>query len=464
MSIPTVTATSETRDHLLTLQEGHFLDLKSKRIAPRDLQKHFVAFANTDGGELYVGVEDASVRGPRIRGFENIEDANDVIQALSEVSPTVDGVEFEHLAFERGGYVFHVTVPKSPRVHYTADSECYIRRNASTRKIKGDTITRLGYAKGSYSYESKTVDVGVDSLITSPVLQRYLERIATTLGPDAFLRKQKLVDSDPPRPTVAAVLLFDEEPQATLPTRCAIKVYRLNTTDRVYKREHLAESPTTIEGPLEEQIRSVINRVNELLADATYRVGGELVKLNYPAEALFEILVNAVIHRDYSINDDVHVRVYDNRVEVQSPGRLPGSVTIQNILDERYARNPKIVRLLHKLPEPVNHDIGEGLNTAKNALHKAGLVPPQFSELENAFLVTIEHKQIASLEDLIIEHLNGNETVSNKIIRQMSGEDSENKVKKAFQTLRTKNIIEPVDPDANAFRFVYRKGPEFPVK
>jgi ATP-dependent DNA helicase RecG len=178
---------------------------------------------------------------------------------------------------------------------------------------------------------------------------------------------------------------------------------------------------------------------------------------------LFEILVNAVIHRDYSINDDVHVRVYDNRVEVQSPGRLPGSVTIQNILDERYGRNPKIVRLLHKLPEPVNHDIGEGLNTAKNALHTAGLVPPQFVELENAFLVTIEHKQIASLEELIIEHLNNNETVSNKIIRQLSGEDSENKVKKAFQTLRTKDIIEPVDPRANAFRFVYRRGPKFPT-
>jgi len=58
--------------------------------------------------------------------------------------------------------------------------------------------------------------------------------------------------------------------------------------------------------------------------------------------------------------------------------------------------------MLHKLPEPVNHDIGEGLNTAKNALHKAGLVQPTFRELENAFLVTIEHRPIASLEDTII--------------------------------------------------------------
>jgi ATP-dependent DNA helicase RecG len=276
MAIPTVIASPADRNSLLDLQEGHFIDLKSKRIAPRELQKHFVAFANTDGGELYVGIEDESVRGPRIRGFDTIESANDLINVFSEVTPTVDGVEFELISFDRGGYVLHVTVPKSPRVHYTADAECYIRRNASTRKIKGDAITRLSYAKGSYSYEGQGVDSDASSLITSEVLKRYLDRIGTNLSPEAFLRKQKLFADDKPlRPSVAAVLLFDEEPQATLPTRCAIKVYRLNTTDRVYKREHLAESPTTIEGPLEEQIHAVINRVNELLADATYRVGGD---------------------------------------------------------------------------------------------------------------------------------------------------------------------------------------------
>lgn len=463
MTLPVKTVSRAERESLLRVDEGHFVDLKSKRLAPRDLQKHFVAFANTDGGDLYIGVEDRKVRGPRIRGFDRPEDANDMVHTLTEVSPTVDGADLELLEFDRGGYVLHVFVPKSPRVHYTASGDCYIRRNASTRKISGEATTRLGYAKGSFSYEGQPVDVGIEALLESETLRSYLSRIGTDLSPLAFLRKQRLLaEVEPVRPTVAAVLLFDEEPQATLATRCATKVYRLNTADPEYRREHLAEAPTTIEGPIEQQIHSVIQRVDELLQDATYRVGGELVKLNYPAEALYEILVNALIHRDYSINDDVHVRIYDNRIEVQSPGRLPGSVTVANILDERYARNPKIVRLLHKLPDPVNHDIGEGLNTAKNALHGAGLVPPTFSELENAFRVTIEHKRIASLEDLIVEHLRSNQTVANKDIRQLSGENSENKVKKAFQALRAKDVIVPVDPDASAFRFLYRRGPRFP--
>jgi ATP-dependent DNA helicase RecG len=85
----------------------------------------------------------------------------------------------------------------------------------------------------------------------------------------------------------------------------------------------------------------------------------ELVR--YPPETLHEIITNAVLHRDYSIADDIHIRVFDNRVEVQSPGRLPAHVTPDNILDERFSRNGTIVRLVNKFPNPPNKDVGEGL-------------------------------------------------------------------------------------------------------
>ena len=90
MSIPRVNASSKERDALLHLEEDHFVDLKSRRTLPRDLQKHLVAFANTDGGDIYVGIEDPRVRGRRIRGFAKPEAANDVLHALAEVTPTID--------------------------------------------------------------------------------------------------------------------------------------------------------------------------------------------------------------------------------------------------------------------------------------------------------------------------------------------------------------------------------------
>lgn len=203
-------------------------------------------------------------------------------------------------------------------------------------------------------------------------------RVGTHLAPERFLRKQRLLTKkDGERlPNVGCILLFDEEPQATLETRCAVKVYRLRTTEKEYKREQLEEMPVTINGSAEEVISKTIEQVAKYIDGASFQDGSKLVKLNYPAEALKEILVNAVIHRDFSLNDDIHVKVFDNRVEIHSPGKLPGYMNLSNLYDERFSRNPNIVRMLHNLPDPVNHDIGEGLDTAKNELKKAGLVDP----------------------------------------------------------------------------------------
>ena len=183
------------------------------------------------------------------------------------------------------------------------------------------------------------------------------------------------------------------------------------------------------------------------------------MKLKYPSEALKEILVNAVIHRDYSLNDDIHVKIYDNRIEISSPGRLPGYMTLENLYEERFSRNPNMVRMLHNLPNPVNHDIGEGLDTARNELKKAGLVDPKFIEKDNSFLVVIRHQKIASLEDVIIQYFDKNPDaeITNKMVRTLSGESDLQKVKKALQKLRKDNVIKPKNVKASRFKYSYIK-------
>lgn len=448
---------------ILELIEDHFNDLKSVRIRPATLQESFVSFANSDGGDLYVGVEDPDTSGERIIGFENIEKANDVIHVLlEETSPSVENLELEFIDFSERGYVLHISIPKSTKVHYTARGECFIRVNARKKRILGERITQLSYTKGVFQYEKQPVEhLELNDILQSPYLPSYLERIGSSLTPEVFLRKQRLLsraNSGQRYPNVGCILLFDEEPQASLDTRCAIKLYRLRTTETEYKREQLEGMPDTIIGPVEQQIITLINQLDDMLTGATYREGDKLVKLAYPAEAIKEIIVNAVIHRDYSLNDDVHVRVYDNRIEIQSPGKLPGYITVDNIYDERYSRNPNIVRMLHNLPDPLNHDIGEGLNTARNELRKAGLVPPVIQEQENAVLVTIKHQRLASLEDIIIDYLSEHpdEFITNKMVRELSGEEDVNRVKTALQRLRRQGKIEPEDPNARAFDFRYR--------
>ncbi|MGC0987035.1 ATP-binding protein [Pantoea agglomerans] len=449
---------------LLNTAEDHFNDFKSKQIAPNKLQETFVAFANADGGNIYIGIEDAASDRERLSGFNEPEEANAIIATLLEsTNPAVENVEIVYLKTSKNGLILHIDIPKSPKVHYTASGDCFIRANAQKVKIKGERVTQLSYSKGAEPYEKKAVDiVEVQDILDSDYYVDYRRRIGTSQSPEVFLKKQRLLTKkeDEFVPNVGCVLLFDEEPQGSLDTRCAVKVYRLRTTETEYKREQLQEDPVTIEGPLEIVILRTIEKVKEYVDGASFKDGDNLVKLVYPAEALKEILVNAVIHRDYSQKDDVHVKVYDNRIEVQSPGRLPGYMTINNLYEERFSRNPNLVRLLHKLPNPVNHDIGEGLDTAKNELRKAGLVAPVFEERGNNFVVIVKHQTIASIEDVIINYFEENPAgqLTNKLVRQLSGEDDLQKVKKALQKLRDEGIIKPLDPTANAFKFKYVKA------
>ena len=289
---------------LLSANEDHFFDIKSKDIAPSKLQETFVAFANADGGDIYIGIEDMKFSGERVRPFSTPEEANAIFSVLLEqTTPAVDNVMVEFLSIPTG-YILHVSIPKSPKVHYTASGDCFIRLNAAKHKIKGERITSLAYSKGSLLYEKAPVNsVSLDEISQSEFLSDYMNRVGTSLSAERFLRKQRLTTENDGevKPNVGCVLLFDEEPQASIDTRCAIKVYRLRTTDTDYKRDHLAEMPSTINGPTEKAIKRAIQKIKDLVDGASFYEGENLVNMQYPAEAIQEVLVNAVIHRDYSL-------------------------------------------------------------------------------------------------------------------------------------------------------------------
>jgi ATP-dependent DNA helicase RecG len=187
-----------------------------------------------------------------------------------------------------------------------------------------------------------------------------------------------------------------------------------------------------------------------------------LEKITFPTEAVHEILTNAVIHRDYSINDDVHVRIFDNRIEIQSPGKLPGHVTVANILDERTARNPKLVRLLNKFRNPPNKDVGEGLNTAFEAMRGLKLKDPVIEQGDNSLVVTLRHEKLGTPEEIIVEYLRGHDEINNTIAREICFIGSENTMKRVFQKMMTSKLIERV-PGRPLNKTGYVRGANFPT-
>jgi ATP-dependent DNA helicase RecG len=250
--------------------------------------------------------------------------------------------------------------------------------------------------------------------------------------------------------------LFADLPQAILPKRTGIKVYRYKTDKLEGTRDTLVDQPVSIEGPAYDVIKDAVSLTKEII-DRIQTLGDEgLEPVVYPTETLHEVITNAVLHRDYEIADDVHVRIFDNRVEVESPGRLPAHITTRNILRERFARNGNIVRVINKFPDPPNKDVGEGLNTAFAAMKTLHLRPPVVIETDHSVLVQIKHEKLASAEDIVMDHLATNPMITNREARELTGIHSENTMKNVFIRLRDRGVIEQV-PGRAGFSSAWQK-------
>jgi ATP-dependent DNA helicase RecG len=257
---------------------------------------------------------------------------------------------------------------------------------------------------------------------------------------------------------VAAAVLYAEEPSAVIPKKAAVKIARYTTSEAQPRREHLADVPVTVEGPAQHLIAETLRVVTEMVEAVTIlEPDGTMAPARYPPEALKEIIVNAVIHRDYNISDDILVFVFDNRVEVRSPGVLPGHMTLDNLLTDRFARNPTIVRLLNKYPDPPNKDIGEGLDTVLATMAKAKLSAPKFAVEKNAFVVYLGHTPLARPEEIVLEYLESHDEITNAIARDLCAIPSENAMKRVFLGLAKAEKIERI-PDRGGGSAAWRKS------
>ena len=452
---------AEQLDQILKVEEGHFCDLKAVEVQPKKLTKTVAAFANADGGELYVGVDEDSRTGTRSwRGFQDQEAANGHIQALETLFPL--GNDFDYMFLEAEGsvgLVLKIEVRKTTDIKRASDRLPHVRRGAQNQPVDSpEKLRQLEYVKGLSSFEDELVQGEPEVITNSVPIIGFMLQIVPTAEPGPWLAKQRLLREG--RPTVAGALLFAEEPQALLPKRSGVKLYRYMTKDPQGTRETLAFDPLTVEGCVYDQIHSAVDQTTRIVEEIQ-KLGDEAMEaVRYPSEALHEIITNAVLHRDYSVADDVHIRVFDNRIEVQSPGRLPAHVTVDNILDERFARNGKLVRLINKFPNPPNKDVGEGLNTAFAAMTKLGLKQPVIEEQENSVLVVIRHESLASPETIILEYLEDHASVRNKVARELCHIAADYVVKDIFGRLVDRGLIQKV-PGTDRATTAYQPGPRY---
>ncbi|MBD2527568.1 ATP-binding protein [Nostoc sp. FACHB-133] len=447
---------------ILKLQENHFLDLKAIEIKPAKLTQTISAFANADGGEVYLGIAEKTIleNGRQEKqsfweGFQKQEDANDFIRTIDNLFRTEQGCSFEFLFFPNKNLILHIEIPKTNSLIMASDQEVYLRRNAENKRQNEEGIRRILYDKGIESFENQTIsNLEIEEITNSNIILNFLTENHIESEPVSWLKKQRLIRKN--LPTVCGILLFSDLPQAIIPKNCGIKIYRYKTANSEGVRESLAFDPITIEGDIYGQIKFAVIKTREIV-ESVPRLGEcGLEEINYPTETLHEIITNAVLHRDYSIADDIHIRIFDNRIEVESPGRLPGHITIKNILEERCSRNGNLVRIINKFPDPPNKDIGEGLNTAFRAMNMLGLKPPKIEQKSNSFIVYIRHEPLASAEEIILDYLNKHEQMNVSVIKTLCYFKSDYDYKKIIRGLVKRDLISHI-PNAKGKKSAYRK-------
>ena len=319
--------------------EDHFYERKAVAVSGKKIQKAVVAFANADGGELILGVsDDAAEPNPENRwvGAQSIERLNGALQCIQEVTPPIDQ-RYDFLKCpDRPGYVLRVRVEKDAEVHQTSDGTVYVRHGAQSLPVKNaQRIAELAFAKGAASFEDNTVnDVRPEAVVDADELRSFLESYSPATDPLDFAVSQNLLHPTSWQPRIASLLLFHQNPSTVIPRKCAVKISRYETKEDEPERDHLAEQ-VTLEGPLHTLIRAAIDNIKRIMSSVQIWTAQGLKYAEYPPEAIWEVVVNSLIHRDYSISDDVQILIYDNRIEVVSPGRLPGYVTPENILEAR---------------------------------------------------------------------------------------------------------------------------------
>ncbi|WP_033736536.1 ATP-binding protein [Pseudomonas fulva] len=455
---PVYKITEEQALKILCTPEDFLNDVKAKEIKPSKLSETVSAFANASGGDIYIGIaENKANRTKEWNGFSEPEEANDIPQVLLQAHPFGNHLIFEYLECDGyDGLILHITIKKVKELVKSSSGDIYIRVNAGKQKIDSpDSLRRLEMDKGIITFENEWVEVSPQRIENSLSILSFLLNIIPSGEPKIYLENQELIK--PGHAKVCGVLLFCDEPAIYLPKRSSIKIMRYKTKEDDIGREFLDGNPLTIEGDAYNLIFGAVKKTKEILEGIQKLGDGGLETIKYPDETLHEIITNAVLHRDYSIVADVQIRIFDNRVEVESPGKLPGHVTVRNILHTQSARNPSLVRLINKFPDPPNKDVGEGLDTAFRAMEILRLKKPVISELETSVLVVIRHESLGSPEEIVMEYMTRNDEITNSIARELTGIKSENSMKNVFLRLKQSNLLEPI-PERRGSASAWRKA------
>jgi ATP-dependent DNA helicase RecG len=374
---------------LINSGEGPQVEFKEMVPASNNLASEIVAFANTDGGTIILGVNDKG----RIVGLQFEGNLEEYLMNVCRTNCLPSIIPSYYLEVIDQKRVAALCIPRgADRPYRTNRDHYYIRVGTSKRRASKEELLRLFQRAGLAQYDLfpvpkstiKDIDIDIVKEYFQLIYQQKLEELKISMI-DLLKNLEILTDYEGAEVgSVVGLLLFGKTPQRYLP-QANISLVRYKgkeINDNIIDR---AEVVGTLVNQIEEAVKFI--KKNTRLSSRIVGLKRQDIP-EYPEEAFREIITNAIAHRDYSIyGAGIRIFIFDHHIEFYSPGKLPNTITIENIEYRRFLRNQAIANFLFL--QGYMDRLGMGIANVRRLMKKHCQTEPEFALYDEEFCVRL---------------------------------------------------------------------------
>jgi len=379
--------------------EGQIRDQKSLRAVIgksadwTELAKDCVAFANSVGGKLIIGVEDGADQPPEGQTIPaGLTDA--IRKRIAELTVGVTALP-EVLVSETGAEFIELTIPRATGVASTSDGRYFIRVGDGSRPVTGDDVMRLASERSAVPWETQTTlrnrrssaePIKLDRLLADLRASDRVKSSVKEKTSEELLDHYLLADGDF-LTNLGILCIGAQSARAKLGSAPVVQFIKFDETGQ--KVNKIVWDDHTL-SPME-LVSAVWHEVPDFRE--RYELPDGLFRQHVPAfdeVVVRELLVNALVHRPYTQRGDIFLNLHPDRLEITNPGQLPLGVTPQNVLHTTVRRNEHLARLFHdvKLMERE----GSGFDRVYEVLLSQGRPAPVISEGADSVTVVVRRR------------------------------------------------------------------------
>ncbi len=384
-------------EYLKTEKENLYFERKKAKISLQNLANEIASFANSNGGIIAVGIcDDGKIEGFNVYGKDKLNDCQKVVTNFLKNTPTYR-TELIEIKNEKGEddnlLLFHIEPELNYLIRNNKD-EVFCRQGDSSIKLNANQIRSLEYDRKERDFEAEVLLESSINDIDTEVMKIYKKKIDTDLSDEEVLKARGFLREKDGKYhlTKAGMLLFGKNPSIYLPS-ARVRVLKFEGTEFQVGTEMNIIKDRTFDKCLYRTLEQAREFINSQLREFTHlnQDGVFETVAEYPEFAWYEGLVNAVCHRDYSNSGEyIIVKLFDDRLEISSPGRLGGFVTLETMKNKRYSRNPQIARVLNEMG--LVRELNEGVKRIYSEMQRFYLKDPIYSEPDrNSVLLVLDN-------------------------------------------------------------------------